>query len=247
MSLDYYNSQEKEWVSPRLVLYYYNLLLKKHKSKFHNRIFDKAREARVSAISLLGFHKKTGVHYFLQVPKKINESPDIVTMNRKEYSDKPVQQEIQDVEITEYGENSREDLPTFLIRKKISPKESGHAYDEKTSIICYLTKKITKVNQAHLYEKIKENNPRAHIYLLGGVPNKNNWYRLTQIWPSLGGSVEFDVLEEAIKYPKPDSLSLSIGTNKIIIDKPSGKSLPSPYNVFEINEQLISNDKILKL
>lgn len=75
MSLDYYNAREKRWVSPRLIFLYYDELLKKYGSKkFNSAIFDKAREARVGAISLLGIHKKSEKKYLLQVPKAINSS-----------------------------------------------------------------------------------------------------------------------------------------------------------------------------
>lgn len=238
MSLDYYNAQEKHWVSPRLILVYYDKLLKiLGDNMFKSDDFKKVFEAKAAAIALLGVHKGSGNHFMMQVPKDINESPDIVTMNLKEYSDKPVQMEIQDVEIIEYGENSQEDIATFLIKEKLDPMQSKKAYDDKTIIICHITKSKVLVSHPGLHEKIKKVNPKATVYLLGQVSHPSRRYRLVRVWPHLDSLIYIDVVNDGNSYPKPDSLKLSLGTNKKIVTGKSNIPLPTPYEVFELNEE----------
>jgi len=238
MSLDYYNAQEKPWVSPRLVLIYYDHILK----IFGNNIFKfsdfrKVIEAKVVAITLLGVLKGNGGHHLMQVPTDVNESPDIVTMMLKEYSDKAVQMEMQDVEVIEYGDHTREDIATFLLKEKLDPKLSKKAYDDQTIIICHIIKKGVVVSHPDLHEKIKIVNPKAKVYLLGQVPYPTKRYRLVRVWPQLDSLIYIDVVDDGNNYPKPDSLKLSLGTNKKIVIGKSNIPLPTPYEVFELNEE----------
>lgn len=238
MSLDYYNAQEKPWVSPRLVLIYYDRILKIFGDNiFTSSDFRKVIEAKVVALTLLGVHKGNGGHFLMQVPVAVNESPDIVTMKLKEYLDKPVQMEMQDVEVVEYGEKSQEDISTFLIKEKLDPKQSKKAYDDKTIIICHITKNKVVVSHPDLHQKIKTVNPKAKVYLLGQVPHPTKRYRLIRVWPQLDSLIYIDVVNDGNNYPKPDSLKLSLGTNKKIVIGKSDMPLPTPYEVFELDEE----------
>lgn len=232
MSLDYYNAQEKHWVSPRLVLLYYDDLLKKYglSAIINERRFDKAIEARTVAINLLGMQKRDPKNYIMQVPKEINESPDIVTAFRKEYKDRPVQLELQDVEVVEYTTDETRDLSTFLIEEKLSPLLSRKAYDEKTTILCHI-KKPGRFNPNTIHGDIKKVSPKSLVLLLGKISEGN--YETTQVWPVVG-NIQYNVIEEVKKYPKPDSLKLTLGTNKKIINTQTGLPLPSLEEVFEI-------------
>ena len=171
------------------------------------------------------------------MPKKINESPDIVTMYRTEHEDKPIQAKLQDVEVVEYGENSTEDLAEFLLTKKLDPSKSGKAYDTMTIVVCHITKAILEVNHEDLHEQLSKFKPKPELYLLGGIPNeKPGQHRLRRVWPQLDAPVEFNIFDEALNYPKPDSLKLSLGTGKAITFGNSRLPLPDRYEVFELDE-----------
>lgn len=242
MSLDYYNAQKKHWVSPRLVLVYYDQFLKLFGDKIFKSVdFKKVLEAKVAAIVLLGIHKLTANHFMMQVPVAVNESPDIITMNLREYPDKPVQMGTQDVEVVEYSEKSQEDIATFLERTKLSPSLSKKAYDDKTIIICHITKNNVLVSHPNLHNKIKQIKPvsKATVYLLGPIPHKDKYYRLVRVWPELDSLVEIDIVNDGNNYPKPHSCKFSLGMNKKIIFGKSGLPLPTPYEVFELSEEEI--------
>jgi len=241
MSLDYYNAKEKHWVSPRLILVYYEDLLKIYGDNFYKDEFKKVLEAKTVAIALLGVHKGSGIQFFMQIPKSINSSPDIITMNLKEYPDKPVQMETQDIEVVEYGENSDEDLATFLIKEKLSPVQSKKAYDEKTIIMCRITKNIVGVDNQALHNEIKKINPKPIVYLTGPIFGRKGFYRLVRVWPILDSYVEIDVRKEAINYPYPDSCLFGLGMGKKINFGKTKLPLPTPYEVFELNEEKLRN------
>lgn len=240
MSLDYYDVRGKHWVSPRLILVYYDQLLKIFgEDLFNHREFKKVIEAKIVAIVLLGIHKATKTHFMMQVPVEVNRSPDIVTMNLREYSDKPVQMEIQDVEVVDYGENSNEDIATFLINKKLSVTKAKKAYDNKTIIICNVSKAQIAISAIDLHQKIKALNPEPHVCIIGAIPNLKSYYRLVRIWPEIDSKVEFNIIEEGNNYPVPDACKFSLGTNKQIMYSKNGEPLPTPYEVFELAEQKI--------
>lgn len=238
MGLADYNAREKHWVSPRLVFVYLNDLAKSHGESFV-RTNKKLFEARTVAIVLLGIHKLTGLHFFLQVPKDIDHQADVVTMHLTEHDDKPVQAQIQDVQVVEYGENSIESLGDFVLSKKMNPRTSGKAYDDKTIIICHITKKNLVVDHYRLHKQIEVFAPRPELYLLGGIPGRKvGEHRLRRIWPQLDQAVEFNIFDEAINYPKPDSLKLSLGASKKITLNGNGGPLPDKYEVFELEKKI---------
>lgn len=236
MALDYYDAKGKTWVSPRLVLHYYNRLLKERgNALFNDRKFYKVLEAKPVAIALLGIHKSTGITYMMQVPAAVNDSPDIVTMTLKEYLDKPVQMEIQDVEVVEYGEDAKEDLATFLINTKLSPTISGQAYDSKTIVMCHITRKYLLINPKTLHYEIKKQNPKAAVCLISQMPLSGHIYSFTRIWPELDSGIDFDVIEECNNYPIPDACKFSLGMNKKIVIGKSTLPLPTSEEVFEFS------------
>ncbi len=239
MSLDYYNAQEKCWVSPRLVLVYYDELLKTYGDKvLTSREFKKVIEAKVVAIALLGINKFTRLHFMMQVPKAINDSPDIVTMNLVESDDKPVHMNLQDVEVVEYSERESLDLGTFLINTKLSPKLAKKAYDDKTIILCNITKNNVHINHKKVHDEIREIKPKPAVYLIGPIPKPNKTFVLTRIWPELDKSIEIDVVNDGNNYSKPDSCKFSLGTNKKVVFGKSPLPLPSKREVFELSENI---------
>lgn len=239
MGLDYYDVKEKCWLSPRLVLVYYDEILKKHGDKlFTSRDFKKVLEAKAVAIALLGIHKYTKGHFMMQVPKDVNSSPDIVTMNLKESEDKPVHMQLQDVEVVEYSKHSEEDIGSFLINTKLSPTIAKKAYDDKTIILCNITKNKVPVDHGNLFNEISTISPKPAVYLLGPILDKNKHYRLARVWPGLDGPIEIDIVGEGNKYPKPDSCKFSLGSSKKIIFDKSSIPLPTTSEVFELREGL---------
>lgn len=239
MSLDYYNAQEKCWVSPTLVLIYYDKLLKKHgENIFTSRNFKKVIEAKVVAIALLGISKYTKTHFMMQVPNAVNESPDIVTMHLVESDNKPVHMNIQDVEVVEYSERETVDLGTFLINTKLSPVKAKKSYDDKTIVLCNITKNNLYVNHQKLYEELQTINPKPAVYLLGPIHRTKKTYILTRIWPALDKSIEIDVVNEGNSYPKPDSCKFSLGANKKVVFGKSSLPLPTEMEVFELSGEV---------
>ena len=231
MSLDYYNAQQKEWVSPKLVLIYHDKLLSKYGNLVYtNGLFKKVIEAKAVAISLIGINKVTKEHFMMQVPKDINSSPDIVTMNLREYADKPVQMEIQDIEVVEYREISSETILDFLVKTKLS---SGK-YDEKSIILCYITKKNTLIDHQKLHEGILAINPKAMVCLLGEIPSSNKCFRYVRVYPKPDSYVEFNI-KDAEKYPSPDACSFTLGSNKKVVYGKGNKPLPNETSVFELD------------
>jgi len=235
MSLYDYDARKKHWISPRLALVYYEDLSRIFGENLIKGDFKKVFEGKAVALTLLGLHRSTGIHYMMQVPVEVNNSPDIVTMNLIEYVDRPVMMNLQDVEVVEYGENSEEDIATFLENRKLSPA-AGKAYDEKTIILCHITKSEVRIDHTALHEAIKKLNPKPWVYLMGSIPGKNNFYRLVRVWPALDSPIEFDAVEEGIKYPHPDSRKFGLGTAKKIVYKKTNLPHPSPFEVFELDE-----------
>ena len=121
------------------------------------------------------------------------------------------------------------------------------AYDEKTIIICHITKNNVLVSNFDLQNQLKRINPRPVVYLLGPIPQKNKHYRLVRIWPELDKPIEIDILAEGNNYPKPDSLKLTLGTNKKVVFSKSSLPLPTPYEVFELNEKVLKKKFNIKM
>lgn len=232
-NLSYYNAQEKYWVSPRLVLVYYDDLLKQYREDLLKPKFKKVREARSVALQLLGHYADNGKHYYMQVPKDTNESPDIVSMYLDEPTgnEKGIQLRLQDVEVVDFEEHASENLSTFLIQKKLNPYFSKQAYDDKTTILCHIKKPQTYVNHKDLHNSIKTINPRPQVLIMGEIASEN--YRLTLIWPYIG-SVTYNPKIEATNYPKPDSLKLSLGINNKVVFGDAKLPLPTINEVFEL-------------
>lgn len=128
------NIQRYPWHSPRYVLKAYDVLLKEFGDSVPNaREFKTAREARITAIALLGIHKLQKRHYVMQVYRE-GSSPDIVTLTLTERQPQPVLANLQDVEVVTWEKHSKiESLFDFLVSTKLSPKKS---YDDKTVILC---------------------------------------------------------------------------------------------------------------
>lgn len=232
--LSYYNAQEKHWVSPRLVLLFYDDLVKKYRDQILESKYKKAHEAKSVALSVLAHHKNNKNKYLMQVPKEVNESPDIVTMflDKPKENERGIQLRLHDIEVIEYKTEETQELSDFLIEKKLDPTKSKKAYDDKTTILCHV-RKATVIYFEKIHTDIKKLSPKAHVEILTKIGSGE--YNLTQVWPSKG-SQNFNVLEEAKNYPKPDSLLLGLGVDNDIIVKHTDLPLPSIEEVFELDK-----------
>ncbi|MBI4008985.1 hypothetical protein HY357_02025 [Candidatus Roizmanbacteria bacterium] len=100
--------------------------------------FQKAREAWVASIFMLGMSQLSKKTYWIQENSIAHEAPDIVACsyrNPTNPQERGVVKEIQPIEVSEYTKYSNQVLPLF-IKKKLKDK----FYHEETIVVCYVRK-----------------------------------------------------------------------------------------------------------
>jgi hypothetical protein len=221
------------WHSPRYVLEAYDSLIQTFNDQaLGSKDFEKAREARLVAISLLGIHELTKRHYLMQVSRE--NSPDIVTMFRAELKGMPVHGFFQEVEVVSFDKNSPEtDVVEFLKRTKLSPK---YSYDNKTIILCEVKRDMRLPPYETIHTRLKELNPLPTVIIIGKISPEKLIYKICQIWPTLDLLTDIDVFELANKYPSPHNLQLTKGSDHQIKYGKRVAGKPGYFEVFGLDE-----------
>ena len=100
-------------------------------------IFQPVREAWAAAVFLLGYSQITETKYWLRENPKKNEAPDVFAISFREPTpeEKGVSREVMEIEVCEYDENAKTELPEHL-RIKLA----GKNYNEHTFLLCYIHK-----------------------------------------------------------------------------------------------------------
>ena len=101
--------------------------------------FQAQRESWASAVFLLGYSQITKREYWLRENPNKNEAPDIFAVTflpPQAPRRKGVSQEVMEIEVCEYEEHVKTDIPTHL-RTKLNQK----AYNSSTFLLCYVHKK----------------------------------------------------------------------------------------------------------
>lgn len=191
------------WYSPLNVIFHFKRIEKElseieHKSKK----FRKAREAFAVAVMVVGIRSILKKEFWLQLVGDESESPDVRTgtfvLSARTKSNNF---SIQDVEVVEYNDYSRETLIDFLKRTKFSNKKS---YDPLTTILCYVRRNMYLPPLQDLYNNLHEEGIRCRVMIVGKTSSEYETYKIAQIYPSVGLIAEFDFVKElkSKKYKK---------------------------------------------
>lgn len=125
-------------MSPRKVIQRMENVIEKHGRErgLKSVGFQKAREAWITSVFMLGLSQRTRVIYWVQENDKLHDDPDVFVYSYREPSEPGeigVVKEIQPVEVCEYPVQAKLDL-TEHIKKKLHNKQ----YHPATILICYI-------------------------------------------------------------------------------------------------------------
>lgn len=156
--------------------------------------FRKAREAFVVAVMLVGMRSILDREFWLQLVGDEFESPDVrtgtFTLPTKTQAD---DFSIQDVEVVEYNNYSKETLLDFLKKTKLSDKKS---YDSLTTILCYICRNMHLPPLRDLHNNLYKEGINCPVMILGKTSPEKETYKIAQINPSVDLIAEFDLIRE---------------------------------------------------
>lgn len=230
-----YDVKGSPWFSPRYVLESFDTLLKVFESSVVSTQsdFQKAREARVVSIALLGISSLQRRHYVMQIYQ--GERPDVASLTLVERKDKPVHALLQQVEVVVFEKHSDEnDVLEFLARTKLSPIKG---YDSNTVILCEIRKTMRLEPYMKMHSKLKKINPEPTVMLIGRISRSRYLYQICQIWPEINLLTDIDVKEAATKYPAPHVFRLVLGADQKINIVKSNLPRPTHFEVFNLDEE----------
>lgn len=202
------------WYSPLNVISHFKRIEKELSISEHtSKKFRKAREAFEVAVMLVGMRLILNREFWLQLVGDELESPDVrtgtFTLPTKTKAD---DFSIQDVEVVEYNNHSRETLIDFLKRTKLSNKKS---YDPLTTILCYINRNMYCPPLRDLHNDLRKEGIKGincPIILVGKTLPEKETYKIAQINPSVDLIAEFDLIKELKDKKYKGVLSLLRGT-----------------------------------
>lgn len=199
------------WFSPINILYHYARLesvLPPDKRK--TRSFKKAKEAYHVAIMLMGIIKFQQRHYWLQVVKDEEGSPDIRTGTFVIEAGRPRGFTIQEVEVVDFEQHSDENIVDFLKRTKLSPKRP---YPPHTTFLCNVSKTTLLPPYAQIHDRLKSVVAENPVVVLGRIYSRRHIYRICQVHPEMDLLVDFDVMKESYNKKYRGVLRLKLGAD----------------------------------
>ena len=237
MTMDMIDIKKYHWLSPVFViqsavkmyqLYSEEVVTTKNE-------FKKVQEAVAAAFALLGMYQDQRVHYFMQCSR--DRSPDILTLTLAEIPVAPyVEGRYQTVEVVTYEAHSDESIFEFLVKTKLSPKK---AYDDKTIILCHVSKAMQIPDERDLHNMLKTVSPKPQIVILGKLKNAETKYTLMQVWP-FAARIEYDAATLAKSYPQPPHMKLlRTMDKKVKFTHTNEVKAPTIYEVFGIDEEKV--------
>ncbi len=239
-----YDAYSRPWHSPKRVLI---SVLRIYKT-FGDVVnyagdFKRVREGKAVALMLLGHFVDNQAAYFMQYCTE--NSPDYVTVRQKERENKYIMGEFVEVEVVEYGEQTSQPLGEFLINSKLDPKKSGKSYDDKTTILCDITRHTEIPSYQALHDELAVINPKPQVFLTGHNANEG-LYKLMGIWPNVA-VVPFNLNDVLRAYPPPNNVLFSKSTAEIIKFTPYSGDSPSDLEVFGLDAKVLEKKYNLKL
>src|SRR3989344_1655887 len=183
------------WFSPLNVISHFKRIEAKLPVTEHmSKKFRKAREAFEVAVMLVGIRLVLEKEFWLQLVGDEFESPDVKTgtftlPSRTQADDFSVQ----DVEVVEYNDRSKEALVEFLKRTKLSGKKS---YDSLTTILCYISRNMHLPPFRDLHDDLLKEGISCPIMVVGKTSPENETYKSAQINPRVDLMAEFDLIKE---------------------------------------------------
>jgi len=215
------------WFPPLNVIHHFRELERQGKIVPGSKIYRKAAEGYIVAISLMGVMKVLGREFWMQLVSDEEESPDVRTgCYEKKIRDNDFA--VQDVEVVTFDEHASEtNLIDFLMNTKLARKKS---YDDQTTILCHVHRPIWVPPHAELQKALAEKHPTtaAPIIIIGKSDPEKETYSMAQIYPTVDLVTTFDLMEECRKHPKRRVLRLRRSGKSTIelTEKPDEKHYP---------------------
>lgn len=222
-------------MAPKKVIQRMENIVQKHgrERALKSGSFQKAREAWIVSVFMLGVSQKTGRIYWIRENEIPQDDPDIFSYsyrNPEESGEIGVVKEIQPIEVCEYPPQAKQRLADHI---KI--KLQNKYYHPETILICYIQrpgeafklidiiKKLTDLQSTvrevwllfHLAQNPASNFTIARVYLRGiGFPEMYLDYKGDYL--------------ELCKIPQPEFLRDNRGIDKIVKWEPSGELVVVP-------------------
>lgn len=235
MDFDIFDITKYTWHSPRYILICFDRILAAFGEVVYSHgEFKKVREIKAVAILLLGLYKLQNIPYLLQISR--DTSPDVITLRLREAKDISVEAQRQTVEVVTYGHFSDKGILEFLINTKLSPEKAKKSYDDKTVILCEITKQIRLPPYKLMFEELKKINPRPVVFTLGKISQDKHIYQICQIWPEIDFLTDIDMIELANSYPKPHNTRFIKSASKKVTIAPSVLPKPNEFEVFGLDK-----------
>ena len=233
-------ANKRAWHSPTKVLDHYLRLVKKHglEKIDSNNQYQKVREMKAVALFLLGIIKNQKREFWLQ--SVINETrPDVRTFCLDNTRLGPVNQLIQEVEVTTYEKHSHDDLVNFITRTKLLKKKN---YSALNIILCELRKNFRLPPLKTLNWQFRKINPKSNIVIIGRINPVREIYRIANIYPEIELVEDFNAIDEAkalhryfVQNGRHHTIRLSRSTKSEIKFTPIPGKAPGPFDDF-LNE-----------
>ncbi len=195
------------WFPPLNVIHHFRELERQGKLVPGSKIYRKAAEGYIVAISLMGVMKILGREFWMQLVSDDEGSPDV----RTGCYDKKIRDNdfsVQDVEVVTFDEHASEDnLIDFLMNTKLARKKS---YDDQTTILCHVHRPTWVPPYAELQASLanKHLTTKAPVIVIGRSDPTKEIYKMAQIYPAVDLVTSFDLIEECHKHPKRHILRL---------------------------------------
>lgn len=238
-----YNSIKRPWHSPIKILNAGIKLYDIFGEAIDNRgEFQRVREGKAVAIMLLGFYLKDNQNsknkQYMQYYDE-GSSPDYVTMYPTEVPNKPIEGVFFEVEVVEFGKHSETDFVNFLTTKKLSALESKKGYDEKTHILCDVSK-TTLVPPAHqINEELKKINPKSKVLYVGRTSPDKPVYSLVSVWPEVGSQENIDLEALSRTYPGPHNVRFKKSSKRFLDFERSNEPTINEFEIFGLDESYL--------
>lgn len=191
--------------------------------------FQKAREAWVASVFLLGLSQINKKTYWIQENKVPQEDPDVFGVNYRNREDgkRGVVKEIQPIEIFEYPPEAKLGLSEHIVKKL-----KNKAYHPETIAICYLRRDNFKLDILEVItELMLQDNFTSvrELWLLAtyDTPETRTNFKIARIYmrgevfPAFGLAYSGDYIE-LCKIAQPDFLRDSRGSQAKVGFSPSG-------------------------
>lgn len=188
-------ANKRLWFSPARVLIHYVRLLKTigmDKMEKGSK-YQKVREMKAVALFLLGVMKNQEIDFWIQ-PVLDERTPDVRTFCFGRDKDENIEQWIQEVEVTTYGEYTSNALTEFIWKTKYSKRKN---YPPHFVVLCELRKTFLLPPLITLKSELEKYKPNGAIALLGRLSPSEEIYRVAQIYPELELVEEFNAGVEA--------------------------------------------------